>query len=106
MANIFMCICSDRTLPNWQNLKEEEHAPSQMPEISEEDMRVLNSKESSILTSNLSSTDCLIPQQEIITDIIQLRTLGNLGESLVSNNYFTSQHFQFFTIIIIWFTYN
>ena len=49
-------------------------------------MRALNSKESSILTSNLSSDDQLIPQQEIITDMSQLRTLSNLCESLVSLN--------------------
>ena len=54
-------------------------------------MRALNSKESSILTSNLSSDDQLIPQQEIITDMSQLRTLSNLCESLVSlNSGFTS----------------
>ena len=52
-------------------------------QISEEDMRALNSKESSILTSNLSSDDQLIPQQEILTDTAQLKTLGNLCESLV-----------------------
>ncbi len=54
-------------------------------QISEEDMRALNSKESSILTSNLSSDDQLIPQQEILTDTTQLKTLGNLCESLVGS---------------------
>ena len=52
-------------------------------QISEEDVRALNSKESSILTSNLSSDDQLIPQQEIIIDVAQQRTLSNLCESLV-----------------------
>ena len=52
-------------------------------EISEEDMRGLNSKESTILTRNLSSGEALIPQQEIIAEVAQLRTLGNMAESLV-----------------------
>ena len=47
-------------------------------------MRALNSKESNILTTNLSSTECLIQQQELILDVQQLKTLGNLCESLVS----------------------
>lgn len=46
-------------------------------------MRALNSKESVILISNLSSADSLIPQNEIITDITQMRTVANLHESLV-----------------------
>lgn len=52
--------------------------------MSEEDMRAMNFKESSILTSNLSSSESLIPQSEIIGDVTQLRTLGNLCESMVS----------------------
>lgn len=66
-----------RSLPNWQNLKEE----SQEVSMSEEDLRAMNFKESSILTSNLSSGESLIPQSEIIGDVLQLRTLGNLCES-------------------------
>ena len=62
----------------------EEAVTDEESQISEEDMHALNSKESSILTSNLSSDDQLIPQQEIITDMSQLRTLSNLCESLVS----------------------
>ena len=69
-----------RSLPNWQSLKEES---AQHP-MSEEDMRSMNLKESSILTSNLSSSESLIPHSEMITDVSQLRTLGNLCESLVS----------------------
>lgn len=52
--------------------------------MSEKDLRAMNSKESSILTSNLSSVEALIPQQEIITDVVHLKTLANLCESLVS----------------------
>lgn len=71
-----------RSLPNWKNLKcgsEEDQE-----EMSEDDLRAMNCKESSILTSNLSSTDALIPQQEVISDVIQLKALGNMVESLVS----------------------
>ena len=52
-------------------------------QMSEEDLRAMNSKESAILTSNLSA-ETLICEQEIITDVLQLRTLANLCESLVS----------------------
>ena len=82
-------ICGDiadvtfRSLPNWKNMKDDVGEDQQQP-MSEEDMRVMNSKESSILTSNLASTEALIPDTEIISDVGQLRTLGNLTESLVS----------------------
>ena len=69
-----------RCLPNWRNLKEDTLIEDQM---SEEDLRAMNSKESAILTSNLSA-ETLISEQEVITDILQLRTLANLCESLVS----------------------
>lgn len=49
---------------------------------SEEEMRALNSKEALILISNLSS-EGIIPQQEIITDVTQMRTIANVHESLV-----------------------
>jgi len=48
---------------------------------SEEEMRALNSKEALILISNLSS-ESIIPQQEIITDVTQMRTIANGRESL------------------------
>jgi exocyst complex component 4 len=49
---------------------------------SEEEMRALNSKEALILITNLSS-ESVIPQQEIITDVTQMRTIANVHESLV-----------------------
>lgn len=42
----------------------------------------MNSKESTILTGSLGSSDANIPSQEIIQDVSQLRTMGNLHESL------------------------
>jgi exocyst complex component 4 len=51
---------------------------------SEQEMRTLNSKESVILITNLSTDETLIPQQEIITDVTQMRTVANVHESLVS----------------------
>ena len=48
-------------------------------------MRALNSKEAVILITNLSTDETLIPQQEIITDVTQMRTVANVHESLVSN---------------------
>ena len=73
------CTYFDRCLPNWQNLKELESDYT----VSEEDMHAMNSKESDILTSNLSSQDVVIPQEETITDHIQLSALGHLCQSLV-----------------------
>ena len=55
---------SHRSLPNWRSLKEASGAASHV--LSEDDMRALNVKESNILTNNLSSSDALIPKQEII----------------------------------------
>lgn len=54
---------------------------------SEEEIRTLNSKEALILISNLSS-EAIIPQQEIITDVTQMRTIANVHESLVRNGFF------------------
>ena len=51
---------------------------------SEQEMRALNSKEAVILITNLSTDETLIPQQEIITDVTQMRTVANVHESLVS----------------------
>ncbi|ELT88409.1 hypothetical protein CAPTEDRAFT_172210 [Capitella teleta] len=69
------------SLPNWKSLKNEVEEDFQNL-MSEEDMRAMNVKESSILTSNLASSESLIPSSEIISDVGQLRTLGNLTESL------------------------
>ena len=59
--------------------------------MSEEDLRAMNSKESAILTSNLSA-ETLISEQEVITDILQLRTLANLCESLVSDAFLSCSY--------------
>ncbi|CAH1783447.1 unnamed protein product [Owenia fusiformis] len=67
-----------RSLPIWSIWKQADRENT----LSEADMRVLNSKESDILTSNLASVESLIPLHEIIHDIGQLRTLGNMHESL------------------------
>ena len=75
--------CTSRSLPNWKSLKDEVEEDLQMM-MSEEDMRAMNVKESAILTTNLASSESLIPSSEIISDVGQLRTLGNLAESLVS----------------------
>ncbi|XP_064630302.1 exocyst complex component 4-like isoform X2 [Lineus longissimus] len=70
-----------RSLPNWQNLKEgKESIDQQRANISEEDMRALNSKESVILNGNLASADSIHPH-DIMNDTTQLRSLANLQES-------------------------
>ena len=56
-----------RSLPNWRSLKDDRRHV-----MSEDDQRAMNSKESSVLTSNLSSGDALIPPQEIIHGDCQL----------------------------------
>ncbi|XP_064602166.1 LOW QUALITY PROTEIN: exocyst complex component 4-like [Liolophura sinensis] len=71
-----------RSLPSWKSLQPTEGQELNRTICSEEEMRALNSKESVILISNLSSADSLIPQNEIITDITQMRTVANLHESL------------------------
>ena len=77
-----MLVLRIRSLPNWRGLHET--SSDQSNPVSEADLRAMNSKESNILTANLSSTDIFIPQQEVITDPATLRSLGNLCESLVS----------------------
>ncbi|XP_050406103.1 exocyst complex component 4 [Patella vulgata] len=71
-----------RSLPGWRTLQPGEGQELDRTVCSEEEMRALNSKESIILITNLSSDDNLIPQQEIITDITQMRTVANVHESL------------------------
>ena len=69
-----------RCLPNWQSLKGNIDDQGQ---TSPEDLRALNSKESMILTTNLSSPESVIPDHEVISDQANIKTLANLCESLV-----------------------
>ncbi|XP_021371891.1 exocyst complex component 4-like isoform X1 [Mizuhopecten yessoensis] len=71
-----------RSLPSWQVLQPMEGQDMNQAMCSEEEMRTLNSKEVNILISNLSSSDSMIPQQEIITDATQMRTIANYHQSL------------------------
>lgn len=82
-----MCCSGVRSLPSWQNLK----PPSQSGfdedvtehQMSDDDLYLMNSKESSVLTSNLLTTESSEPQLEILADVANLRALGNLCESMV-----------------------
>lgn len=71
-----------RSLPSWKILQPTEDSDLNQRICSEDEMRALNSKEATILISNLSSADSLIPQQEVITDVSQLRAVANVHESL------------------------
>jgi exocyst complex component 4 len=77
-----------RSLPNWQRMKAAGAAGGLLDDDSEEammsddDLHQMNSKESSILTSNLSTSEQREPQVEIITDTALLRSVGNLCESM------------------------
>jgi len=53
------------------------------PQMSEDDLLLMNSKESSVLTSNLLTNESSEVHLEIITDSASLRGLGTLCESLV-----------------------
>ena len=86
---VVVCVCGgDRSLPSWQNLKppmscgqyDDDVAEHQM---SDDDLYLMNSKESSVLTSNLLTTESSELQLEIIADSANLRALGNLCESMV-----------------------
>ncbi|XP_041368480.1 exocyst complex component 4-like isoform X2 [Gigantopelta aegis] len=70
-----------RSLPSWRSLHQAETELNQTV-CSEAELRVLSVKEVTILISNLSSDESLIPQHEIITDITQMRTIANVHESL------------------------
>jgi len=86
-GNIGSCLpLFYRSLPNWLHLQETDEKMA----ISVEEMRSLNLKESQILTSNLSAQDAMIPSHEIISDPIQLKLIGNLHESLVSERWYRS----------------
>ncbi|CAI9732804.1 exocyst complex component 4 isoform X2 [Octopus vulgaris] len=71
-----------RSLPSWRSLQPTAGQELNLIACSEEEMRALNLKEAMILISNLSTADSLIPQQEIITDVTQMRTVANVHESL------------------------
>lgn len=71
-----------RSLPSWRSLLPTEGQELNRTVCSEEEMRALNSKEAVILIRNLSTAESLIPQQEIITDVTQMRTVANVHESL------------------------
>jgi len=53
-------------------------------QMSDDDLYLMNSKESSVLTSNLLTNESSELQLEIIYDTANLRALGNLCESMVS----------------------
>jgi len=81
-----------RSLPSWQNLKPpastqgqyDEDAVAAEQQMSDDDLYLMNSKESSVLTSNLLTNESSELQLEIISDTANLRALGNLCESMVS----------------------
>lgn len=71
-----------RSLPSWQALQPNQGQELSRSMCSDEEMRTLNSKEVNILIRNLSSSDSMIPLQEIITDASQMRTIANYHQSL------------------------
>ncbi|KAH9499232.1 Exocyst complex component 4 [Bulinus truncatus] len=71
-----------RSLPSWRSLQPRQGKELDHTICSDEEIRALNSKEAVILISNLSTDESLIPQQEIITDVTQMRTVANVHESL------------------------
>ncbi|XP_025095022.1 exocyst complex component 4-like isoform X4 [Pomacea canaliculata] len=72
-----------RSLPSWHTLQPSADGKELDGTVcSEQEMRALNSKEAIILITNLSTDETLIPQQEIITDVTQMRTVANVHESL------------------------
>ncbi|XP_062567053.1 exocyst complex component 4-like isoform X3 [Saccostrea cucullata] len=71
-----------RSLPSWRSLQSSSGQELATDDVcSEEEIKALNSKEAQILISNLTSSDGLI-QQEIITDVTQMRTIANVHESV------------------------
>lgn len=70
------------SLPNWANLQlMKENRGAVDVEESPEEVRLRNKKESEILIGNLAS-GTLIPPHEILSDVVQLRVLAQLQESL------------------------
>lgn len=85
------CVLAVRSLPSWQNLKPPMSSHNQFDDdtteqqMSDDDLYLMNSKESSVLTSNLLTNESSELQLEIIGDTANLRALGNLCESMVSS---------------------
>ena len=77
-------------MPSWQNLKPPASSHGQFSEdvaehqMSDDDLYLMNSKESSVLTSNLLTNESSELQLDIISDTANLRALGSLCESMVS----------------------
>ena len=89
IVSVYLIICLCRSLPSWQNLKPPASSHGQFdedllePQMSDDELYLMNSKESSVLTSNLLTTESSEPQLEIISDPANLRALCNLCESMV-----------------------
>ena len=89
----YLChVFAGRSLPSWQNLKPPASSHGQYDDdmaaeqqMSDDDLYLMNSKESSVLTSNLLTNESSELQLEIIGDSANLRALGNLCESMVSS---------------------
>ena len=83
-----------KSLPNWATLLGAQNEKQRKPHVklitqetrmtfdeSPEEVRLRNMRESEILTSNLAQ-ETLIPSHEILSDVVQLRILGQLQESM------------------------
>ncbi|XP_054164073.1 exocyst complex component 4-like [Oppia nitens] len=83
-----------KSLPNWSTLLSAQSEKQRKPHIrmlsqesrmtfdeSPEEVRLRNMRESEILTSNLSQ-ESSIPNHEILSDVVQLRILGQLHQSM------------------------
>ncbi|XP_029017580.1 exocyst complex component 4 isoform X1 [Betta splendens] len=68
-----------QSLPNWANMAQPRHN-RQKREDEEDFTRAAFAKESEVLTGNLG--DKLIPQNEILRDVSDLKALANLHESM------------------------
>uniref|UniRef100_H2MHU3 Exocyst complex component Sec8 n=1 Tax=Oryzias latipes TaxID=8090 RepID=H2MHU3_ORYLA len=68
-----------QSLPNWRNMAQPRQA-RQKREDEEDFTRAAFAKESEVLTGNLG--DKLIPQNEILRDVSDLKALANLHESM------------------------
>ncbi|ESN96349.1 hypothetical protein HELRODRAFT_186534 [Helobdella robusta] len=72
-----------RSLPNFLDLKKVSVSDEEQTQISDEDLRAMNAKESTVLTNNLlTGNESNVLFNEIISDTAILRTLGNLCESM------------------------
>jgi len=97
-----------RSLPSWQNLKPPMSSHGQFdedlvePQMSDDELYLMNSKESSVLTSNLLTNESAEVQLEIISETANLRALCNLCESMVSRSLFA---FLYLDVITRLFSY-